>query len=648
MSLSVDPQRSPAPRGVERPLFVVGAPRSDSASLFEILARARSLHTANGRDFRQLTARIAPLHPSRRAWNSERLTAADATPAIRAAIVKSLYRELRDRNGKQAEGTVRFLDRTPKNALCVPFLDALFPDAMFVLIYRDPRATLQDMAEAWKSGRFITNPSLPGWGGPPWSLALTPGWRELRGKPLPEIVAAQWRTTMEILLDDLEQLPPDRWCVTSTDRLRDDPQSETARICAFAGLEFDDRLPSSVVKETLPVDPSAQRQAEEAVEPFLASCEPVAARARALFASPPGRTKPLAGIAATEAPFRSVSTASFASILAQLGASLVVTTYQSGRVILVRNDGGKLNTHLRQFASPMGVAIGNGRIALGTKREVWEFRNQPEVGRKLPDGERNDACFLPRAMHVTGDIRIHEVGFAGGELWGVNTRFSTLCTFDGAHSFVPRWRPKFVTHLSPDDRCHLNGMAIVDDRIRWVTALGETNEAGGWRARKATGGIIIDVDSGEIVVRGLSMPHSPRFHDGKLWFLESGRGALSVADPSSGRTDTVIELPGFTRGLAFAGPFAFIGLSQVRESNVFGGLPLTDRNEPRQSGVWIVDLRTASVAGFLRFEDLVQEIFDVQVLHGMRFPELLEPSADAITGSFALPTAALGDVFTGG
>src|SRR6185503_2688162 len=156
----------------------------------------------------------------------------------------------------------------------------------------------------------------------------------------------------------------------------------------------------------------------------------------------------------------------------QLGATLVVTTYQSGRVILVRADGDALNTHLRSFPSPMGVAIAPGRLALGTQREVWEFFDMPAVAPKLEAQGKNDAVYVPRNCTITGDMRVHELAYAGGELWIANTRFSTLCTLDRAHSFVPRWRPPFVSALAPEDRCHLNGLCVVDEEPRFVTALG--------------------------------------------------------------------------------------------------------------------------------------------------------------------------------
>jgi uncharacterized protein (TIGR03032 family) len=252
-----------------------------------------------------------------------------------------------------------------------------------------------------------------------------------------------------------------------------------------------------------------------------------------------------------------------------------------------------------------------------------------------------DTCFVPRRRHATGDVRVHDLTFAGDELWLVATRFSCLATLDEHHSFVPRWRPPFVSALAPEDRCHLNGLAVLDGAPRYVTALAATDTRQGWRPGKLDGGLVVDVDTGEVVTTGLCMPHSPRWHDGRLWVLESGRGGLGTIDPDTGRYEEVARLPGFTRGLAFAGGVAFVGLSQVRES-VFDGLPL--EADGRQCGVWVVDLADGRTVGLLRFEGEVQEVYDVLVLPGTRWPELVEPGSELVDSVFQLPDAALADV----
>ena len=193
-----------------------------------------------------------------------------------------------------------------------------------------------------------------------------------------------------------------------------------------------------------------------------------------------------------------------------------------------------------------------------------------------------------------------------------------------------------------EDRCHLNGLACVDARAKLVTALAETDQAGGWRAAKATTGCLIDVESGETVVRGLAMPHSPRVHDGKLWLLDSGRGRLVVADAERGCVTTVSELSGYTRGLAMMGSFAFVGLSRIRETSTFGGLPIADRRDSLKCGVAVVDLVSGGQMALLEFHTGVEEIFDVQILPGMRSPVMSgpHPHLDGKAPIWTVPVAA--------
>jgi uncharacterized protein (TIGR03032 family) len=357
-------------------------------------------------------------------------------------------------------------------------------------------------------------------------------------------------------------------------------------------------------------------------------------------ASPPPETA-----AAQPPPLRSVHTASFAEILRQFRISLLVSTYQAGKLVILRAgpDGG-VNTHFRGFNKPMGVAAAGDRLAVGTALEIWEFHNVPAVAEKLEPAGRHDACYLPRAASVTGNVQIHEMVWAGGELWFVNTRFSCLSTPSSTYSFVPRWRPPFISALAPDDRCHLNGIGLRDGQPRYVTALGATDAPAGWRENKKQGGVLMDLASNAILAGGLSMPHSPRWYDGRLWLLESGTGTLGLMDLRAGKYEPVAEMPGFTRGLDFCGPLAFVGLSQVRETAIFSGIAITERPVQRQCGVWVVDLPSGRIAAFLRFEEAVQEIFSVQVLPGYCFPDVINDDPPRIADSFVLPDQALGDV----
>jgi uncharacterized protein (TIGR03032 family) len=351
-------------------------------------------------------------------------------------------------------------------------------------------------------------------------------------------------------------------------------------------------------------------------------------------------------IPADDAALRAVHTTNFPALLRHLGASLLATTYQAGKLVLIRDEGEQLNTHFRAFPAPMGLALQGNRLAIGTKLQVWEFVDVPAVADRLEPRGRHDACFLPRSSQFTGDIQVHELAYdSNGELWTVNTRFSCLCTFDRTASFTPRWRPSFVSELEPSDRCHLNGLAMVDGKPRFVTALGETDSMGGWREKKATGGVVIDVQSGQVVARGLSMPHSPRWHAGRLWVCESGAGTFGFIDLNTGKYEPIAQAPGFTRGVDFAGDLAFVGLSQVRESAVFSGIAITERlaEDERTCGVCVIDLRSGNVVALLRFETTVQEVFAVTLL-GRRFPELINEDEKLLENSFVVPNDCLSEV----
>lgn len=346
---------------------------------------------------------------------------------------------------------------------------------------------------------------------------------------------------------------------------------------------------------------------------------------------------------AQKTALRSVHSANLPALLGQLGGSLMISTYQAGKLIIARNDGGQLNTHFRFYPKPMGMALTPTHLAIGTAKEVWYHRNMPDVALKLEPAGKHDACYLARNVHVTGDIDIHEMGWGEDGLWAVNTRFSCLSRIDQENSFVPVWRPPFISALAPEDRCHLNGLAMVDGHPRYVTALGVTDNAQGWRGNKANGGMLMEVETGEILLQGLSMPHSPRWYRDRLWVLESGDGGIGYLDPTTGKLETVARLPGFTRGLDFVGPLAFIGLSQIRETAVFSGLPITERLKERVCGVWVVNIETGEIVALLRFEEAVQEIFAVQFTP-WRFPEVLEWDDPALSSSYMLPDEALKDV----
>ena len=232
---------------------------------------------------------------------------------------------------------------------------------------------------------------------------------------------------------------------------------------------------------------------------------------------------------------------------------------------------------------------------------------------------------MTRSSHVTGEVHSHELGFAGQQLWFVNTLFSCLCVLNPKLSFLPQWKPPFVSAVTSEDRCHLNGLAMADGQPRYATALGETDSPRGWRPGKASGGCLIDIANNATVATGFSMPHSPRVHQGRVWLLDSGTGRLVIVDPRTGRSETVAALPGYARGLSFTGGFAFIGLCKIRETAEFGDVPIAARRESLKCGVAVVELASGKLAAVLEFTAGIHEIFAVEILQGTRCPAISGP-----------------------
>lgn len=250
----------------DRPVFIISPPRSGSTLLFETLAQAPGLFTT-GRESHGLIEGITSLNPAFRGYDSNRLDESSASPAAVDQLRRRFHWQMRDRDGQPpARQPYRLLEKTPKNALRIPFLARAFPEAQFVYLYRDPRQTLSSMLEAWQSGRFRTYPQLPGWAGLPWSLLLIPGWRELIGRPLEEIVAVQWETTTRMLLDDLSALPPDRCHKIRYDQFLAAPAVEMTSLCSAMWLEWDRpldaALPFSRYTVSLPAPDKWRRHAD--------------------------------------------------------------------------------------------------------------------------------------------------------------------------------------------------------------------------------------------------------------------------------------------------------------------------------------------------------------------------------------------------
>jgi uncharacterized protein (TIGR03032 family) len=330
---------------------------------------------------------------------------------------------------------------------------------------------------------------------------------------------------------------------------------------------------------------------------------------------------------ATEVTFH--HSAQLPQVLETAGCSLLVSTYQAGQLVAVGVADGRLNLAFRGFDRAMGIAVGTDRIAVGGQGVVWTLLDHSGLAAAMAPAGRHDRCWLPRSAVVTGGIQCHEVAWGSGEgdggepeLWVVNTLFSCLATLDRRYSFVPRWRPPFISDLAPQDRCHLNGVAMRDGSPTFVTAMAQTDDAGGWRRSRNDSGVVLDVVSGEVVTTGLAMPHSPRWYDGRLFVLNSGLGRLERVDVETGQRDVVAVLPGYARGLAFHGGLAFVGLSRIRETTTFGGTPIAAYADQLKCGVGVIDVSTGTTVATLQFANGVEEIFDVQTLPGVRCPTL--------------------------
>jgi uncharacterized protein (TIGR03032 family) len=310
---------------------------------------------------------------------------------------------------------------------------------------------------------------------------------------------------------------------------------------------------------------------------------------------------------------------SFVEVLRRIGVTLLISTYQAGELIAVGTGPTGLEFSFHGFDKAMGVAVGSTQIAVAAKGQIWFLRDSSRLAPMIEPPGRYDRCFLARSATVTGQVQCHEVAWgvdARGkpELWFVNTRFSCLANLHPEYSFIPRWKPGFISELAGEDRCHLNGMAMRDGRPAFVTVMSQTNHAGGWREDRNTTGCVLDVASGEPVSTGLAMPHSPRWHDDRLLVLNSGWGMIEQVDTATGRREQITSLPGFTRGLALYRNLAFVGLSRIRETAVFGGVPIAERLDELRCGVAVVDLSDGRTVATLEFESGIEEIFDLQMI----------------------------------
>ncbi len=310
------------------------------------------------------------------------------------------------------------------------------------------------------------------------------------------------------------------------------------------------------------------------------------------------------------------------SWLKGLQISLAFTTYQSNRLFLVGSHDSRLVIKQRLFDKPMGLYLQGNSLYMSTRYQLWQLENRLAVGETY---ESNDCLFIPSLAHITGDINVHDVAVDQNQkLIFVNTDFSCLASLRSGFSFEPVWKPAFISKLAAEDRCHLNGLAMRDGEPVYATACSNTDYAAGWRDQRNNGGIVIHIPDNEIIATGLSMPHSPRWYQDRLWLLNSGTGELGYLDGE--RFVAVTFCPGFVRGLAFFDNFALVGLSKLRHKTATG-LALETRlaasGEDSQCGLMIIDLQTGKRVHSLRIDGIIEEVFSVVVLPNVQRPNVI-------------------------
>ena len=340
------------------------------------------------------------------------------------------------------------------------------------------------------------------------------------------------------------------------------------------------------------------------------------------------------------APFSCTYTSNIPELILNLRISLLISTYQAGKLIVISpNDTNKMTILPRSFQKPMGVAVsGDGEhLAIATKEEIIVSRNSSQLAWHYPKKPQTyDAMYMPRMTLHTNALDIHDLEWVNNEIYGVNTLFSCLCRFDANFNFTPIWKPPFISKISSEDRCHLNGMALEGNTIRYATAFGTGDSFQSWRENIMTDGILMDVVTGEILLKGLPMPHSPRMIGDKLYILLSGTGGLLEYDPQTGKSEEIKSFDNFVRGMSHHGEFLFIAHSRLRQnSSTFAKLEIP--NKEQQAGIIVFHLPTRAIAGNFTFHASVDEIYDVKVLPKYIRPNILNTQSEIYKHEVEIP-----------
>jgi uncharacterized protein (TIGR03032 family) len=315
----------------------------------------------------------------------------------------------------------------------------------------------------------------------------------------------------------------------------------------------------------------------------------------------------------------------------ETNCSIIISSYKSGSTVTLSamkiGDATHVGAYLNTFNRVTGLYYREGQLWIGAANQIIKL---VDIG-KLKQGEDEfDTCFMPRQSFYTTDLDIHDIVVnSRDEVFFVSSQLNCVVRPSNSRQcFDVFWRPPWISQLVGEDRCHLNGLCLRDDAPRYVTAVSTSNVMGGWRENRQSGGVVYDLVEDRIVCQGLSMPHSPRWHNGRLWLLESGTGFFGYVD-ESGQFQRKTFIPGFIRGLAFyRDQYAVVCSSVDRHESLFVGLKLGDvlveNNVKAKCGVFIVSLDSFSVVHSYIFNRGPVELYDVVLVPNAKRTRMID------------------------
>ncbi|WP_462157484.1 TIGR03032 family protein [Pseudoalteromonas sp. GB56] len=303
-------------------------------------------------------------------------------------------------------------------------------------------------------------------------------------------------------------------------------------------------------------------------------------------------------------------------LMRRLNISVMFTTYQADRVVLLNSSDSGLKCLVRYFPRPMGIALNDDLLAIAMKDQVTTFKQSSKLAFEYPNKPgQYDSIFFPLSVHFTGKIDAHDVSFSNEGLVVVSTAYNCISKVGGTFGFEPLWKPDFIDEVFPTDKCHLNGMAIDENgELALATAFSETNVYFGWKQTNQNG-LLFDLRNNTVVCRDLQMPHSPRVFNGDIYLLESLAETLVRIDRETGMKEVLYKFTGFARGMNLIGKYAFIGISKFREESL-RNLSINIDNSNVVPSIVVFDLSKNTVIGEIQFHSDIEEIYDVVCVKG--------------------------------